>query len=64
MEIVEEVAQSIIDRYTLEEIFTLSKEERLNMNALDEAAERAGGYFAMLKRPLIIEYDYRAMTEY
>ena len=31
---------------------------------IDEAAERAGGYLAKPKRPLIIEFDYRAMTDY
>ena len=31
---------------------------------LDKVAERAGGYLANPKRPLLIEYDYRAMTEY
>ena len=33
-------------------------------DALDEAAARAGGYLAKPKRPLIIEFDYRAMTKY
>ena len=33
-------------------------------DALDDAAERAGGYLANPRRPLIIEYDYRAMTIY
>ncbi|MDR1536688.1 MAG: hypothetical protein LBU32_01595 [Clostridiales bacterium] len=35
-----------------------------NWDALDEAAVRAGGYLAKPKRPLVIEYDYRAMTKY
>jgi hypothetical protein len=42
----------------------VTEEERRIWNALDEAAEEAGGYVVMPKRPLIIEYDYRAMTEY
>jgi carbamoylphosphate synthase small subunit len=42
----------------------LNKEDIRGWNALDEAAERAGGYLAKPKRPLIIEYDYRAMTKY
>ena len=33
-------------------------------DALDEAAVRAGGYLATPKRPLVIEYDYRAMSNY
>ncbi|MCL2165290.1 MAG: hypothetical protein FWH55_13105 [Oscillospiraceae bacterium] len=33
-------------------------------NALDEAAEKAGGYLAKPKRPLVIEYDYLSMTNY
>ena len=31
---------------------------------LDEAAEKAGGYVAAPKRPLIIDADYRAMSKY
>jgi hypothetical protein len=42
----------------------LSEKTIRGWNALDEAAERAGGYLAKPKRPLIIEYDYRAMTKY
>jgi hypothetical protein len=42
----------------------LSEEERQGWDALDEAATRAGGYLAKPKRPLVIEYDYRAMTVY
>ena len=42
----------------------LSDAEKLGWDALDEAAERAGGYLAVPKRPLVIEYDYRAMTIY
>ena len=42
----------------------LSEDEKRGWDALDEAAERAGGYLATPKRPLVIEYDYRAMTVY
>ena len=42
----------------------LCEEEKRGWDAIDEAAERAGGYLAKPKRPLVIEYDYRAMTEY
>ena len=42
----------------------LSKEEIRGWDAIDEVAERAGGYLAPPSRPLIIDYDYRAMTEY
>ena len=42
----------------------LSEEKKRGWDALDEAAERAGGYLATPKRPLVIEYDYRAMTIY
>ena len=42
----------------------LSDVERLRWDALDEAAKRAGGYLATPKRPLVVEYDYRAMTTY
>ena len=42
----------------------LSEKERCSWDAIDEAADRAGGYLARPKRPLVIEYDYRAMTEY
>jgi carbamoylphosphate synthase small subunit len=41
----------------------LSEQEK-GWDALDEAAMRAGGYLAKPKRPLVIEYDYRAMTKY
>ena len=33
-------------------------------DAVDDAAARAGGYLAIPSRPLVIEYDYRAMTKY
>ena len=42
----------------------LSENEKRGWDALDEAAVRAGGYLAKPVRPLIIEYDYRAMTKY
>jgi hypothetical protein len=42
----------------------LSEKDIRGWNALDEAAERAGGYLAKPKRPLIIEYDYRAISNY
>jgi len=42
----------------------LSNFEKHGWDAIDEAAERAGGYLAKPKRPLVIEYDYRAMTDY
>jgi len=38
--------------------------DKRGWDALDEAALRAGGYLAKPKRPLVIEYDYRAMTKY
>lgn len=41
-----------------------NKKEKRGWDALDEAAMRAGGYLAKPKRPLVIEYDYRAMTKY
>jgi hypothetical protein len=40
------------------------KSEMKSWDEIDAAAVRAGGYLAAPKRPLIIEYDYRAMTEY
>jgi len=42
----------------------LSNREKRGWDAIDEAAERAGGSLANPKRPLVIEYDYHAMTEY
>ena len=42
----------------------LSKKEKQGWDAIDEVAERVGGYLAKPKRPLVIEYDYRAMTLY
>ena len=31
---------------------------------LDAAAEKAGGYLAPPNRPVIMDYDYRAMSKY
>ncbi|MDR0324786.1 MAG: hypothetical protein LBI19_01655 [Oscillospiraceae bacterium] len=42
----------------------LSEKDIRGWNALDEAAERAGGYLAKPKRPLVIDYDYRAISNY
>ena len=42
----------------------LSKKDIKGWNALDEAAVRAGGYLAKPKRPLVIDYDYRAISNY
>jgi len=42
----------------------LNEAEKRGWDAVDDAAERAGGYLATPKRPLVIEYDYRAMTKY
>jgi len=42
----------------------LSKADIDGWNAIDEEAVRAGGYLAPPKRPLIIEFDYRAMSNY
>jgi hypothetical protein len=42
----------------------LSDFERRGWNKIDEVAERTGGYLATPKRPLVIEYDYKAMTVY
>ncbi len=41
-----------------------NEETRRAWAALDEAAERAGGYLATPKRPLVVEHDYRAMSKY
>jgi len=42
----------------------LNDKEKRGWDAIDELAIAAGGYLAKPKRPLIIEYDYRAMTAY
>jgi len=42
----------------------LSSTDIKNWDELDKAAIKAGGYLAAPKRPLIIEYDYRAMSRY
>jgi len=39
--------------------------DRHNGSTLDEAAEKAGGYVDYVPgRPLIMDYDYRAMSNY
>jgi len=41
------------------------KEKKINGLTLDEAAEKAGGYVDYVPgRPLIMDYDYRAMSNY
>ena len=41
------------------------KEKRINGLTLDETAERAGGYVDYVPgRPLVMDYDYRAMSNY
>ncbi|MCL2055243.1 MAG: hypothetical protein FWG90_12545 [Oscillospiraceae bacterium] len=42
----------------------LSEAEMRGWDALDAAAVEAGGYLAKPKRPLIMDYDYRAMSHY
>ena len=42
----------------------LNENEKRGWDAIDKAAIKAGGYLAKPKRPLIIEYNYRAMTVY
>jgi len=42
----------------------LNDKEKLGWDVIDEIAVISGGYLAKPKRPLVIEYDYRAMTEY
>jgi hypothetical protein len=42
----------------------LHEAQKQGWDALDEAAARAGGYLAQPARPLVIESDYRAMTQY
>ena len=42
----------------------LNNTQKRGWDAIDDAAVRAGGYLANPKRPLVIEYDYRAMTKY
>jgi hypothetical protein len=41
-----------------------SEAERRAWAEFEVAAEKAGGYLAKPKRPLVIEYDYRAMSKY
>ena len=42
----------------------LSEAEKAGWDKIDEIAEQAGGYLAAPKRPLIVDYDYRAMAKY
>jgi len=42
----------------------LSERVKRGWDAIDDAARRAGGYLATPKRPLIVDYDYRAMSNY
>ncbi|MCL2427039.1 MAG: hypothetical protein FWD05_11975 [Oscillospiraceae bacterium] len=42
----------------------LNNEALGSWDALDAAAVKAGGYLATPKRPLTIEHDYRAMSNY
>jgi len=42
----------------------LNNIQKRGWDKIDEAAIRAGGYLANPKRPLMLEYDYRAMTKY
>ena len=42
----------------------LNDKQKRGWDKLDDAAVRAGGYLANPKHPLVIEYDYRAMTKY
>ena len=39
-------------------------ENRKAIQEFEAAAERAGGYLASPKRPLIVDADYRAMSRY
>ena len=41
-----------------------SEAERRGWAELEAAAEKAGGYLAPPKRPLIMDYDYHAMSKY
>ena len=42
----------------------LNDKEKRGWDAIDEAAVQAGGYLAKPVRPLVVEYDYRAMSKY
>lgn len=42
----------------------LNEKERNAWNELDDLAAKYGGYVAPPKHPIIIEYDYRAMSKY
>ena len=41
-----------------------SESERRGWAEFETAAEKAGGYLSPPKRPLIMDYDYRAMSKY
>ena len=41
-----------------------TEKQRRGWDAIDDAAQRAGGYLATPKRPLVVDYDYRAMSNY
>lgn len=38
--------------------------KRKNWAKLEVSADEAGGYLAPLNRPLVMDYDYRAMSKY
>ena len=42
----------------------LSEATRRGWAELEAAAEEAGGYLAPPKYPLVVDYDYRAMSKY
>ena len=42
----------------------LSKKDLDGWDKIDQAALQAGGYLAKPTRPLIVEYNYPAMTKY
>jgi len=41
-----------------------SEKDKRGWDAIDDAAVQAGGYLAKPVRPLVIEYDYKAMNRY
>jgi len=42
----------------------LSDTERKGWAELETAAEKAGGYLSPPIRPIVMDYDYRAMSKY
>ncbi|MCL2398602.1 MAG: hypothetical protein FWC91_02515 [Defluviitaleaceae bacterium] len=42
----------------------LSDTERKGWAELEAAAEKAGGYLSPPNRPVVMDYDYRAMSKY